>query len=188
MMEGVAHTHGAAVCRSHSLHLPHPMSSPTLSLPLFCFFSFSPFSSVSTSFSTLFSQSIIKGLLFRAFSLQSRTRVPSSTLVDSTPISPTSFSCTEANRPDTIPHKYQPRSSNQPNCGRMLCLKESVSLYWETLLIGMKSATESCCLIIREVGVFSWSMTSSKVWSRLKEWALMKKVEKVASQIQSFID
>lgn len=75
--------------------------------------------------------------------------------VDSTPISPTSFSCTEANRPDTVPHKYQPRSSNQPNCGRMLCLKESVSLYWETLLIGMKSATESCCLIIREVGVFS---------------------------------
>lgn len=41
------------------------------------------------------------------------------------------------------PYKFQPSSSNQPNCCRTSCLRERGFLCWETLLNGIKSAIES---------------------------------------------
>lgn len=40
-------------------------------------------------------------------------------------------------------YRFQPSSSNQPNCCRTSCLRERGFLCWETLLNGIKSAIES---------------------------------------------
>lgn len=82
---------GVAMRMRHALlHLPHPMYSPAqsflfipspsprlpFSIPVIC---------INILFHFVLSQSIIKGLLFHVVSSQTWTRVPSSTLVPSTP-------------------------------------------------------------------------------------------------------
>lgn len=109
------------------------MKPVSLSLPFFSFshhlpdflFFFIPVICNNILLYFVLSHSLIKGLLCHGFFLQTWTRVPSATLIPPPPPAfPHHPSHVLKPRDQTeSPHKYQPSSSNQPNCGRMLGLR-----------------------------------------------------------------
>lgn len=134
------------------------------------------------------SHSLIKGLLCHVFFLQTWTCVPSATLVPPPPPAfPHHPSYVLKPRDQTeSPHKYQPSSSNQPNCGRMLGLRGMFRFAGKHYLLAsnqpLKAAVsllKSGCLFLKPE--FTYSVFQQRLGS-IKEM-VMNKVEKVASQI-----
>lgn len=167
---------------SHALlHLPHPMYSPArsslfilspsprlpFSIPVIC---------INILFHFVLSQSIIiKGLLFHVFSLQTWTRVPSSTLVPSTLHPPFPQRPSHVLKPtDQTQSPHQRHLTNQPNCGRMLCLRETYLFTGKHYLLASNqplraavSLLKSRCLFLKPVLMcdFKQSLDSIKEMS-----------------------
>lgn len=81
------------------------------------------------------------------------------------------------------PHKYQPSSSNQPNCGRMLCLRGMFRFAGKHYLLASNQPSRAAVSLLRKVGVFflsmSFYMSSSKVWAQLRKRLVLNKFKQL---------